>query len=321
MRDKTLYEELVKILPGLKMNVPLAAHTTFRIGGPAKYFFQAKTTDDLVKAIRAAKKYHLPFFIIGGGSNLLVADEGFKGLMIKIQTTKFKFKGLRLYAEAGVPFSLLVVEAGKRGLAGLEWAGGLPGTLGGAIRGNAGAFGSETKDSVVSVKVLDENLRLKKLSRRQCQFDYRSSNFKKRGVIILSVVMAFQKGDKEKIQTIAREHIEQRQRKGPLEYPNAGSIFKNCNVNAAPQKTVNIFRDTIKKDPFPVIPIAAVIAQAGFKGKKIGGAQISEKHPNFIVNLNNAKAKDVARLVSFVKRKIRKKFGITLQEEVQRVGF
>jgi len=308
-------------LPGLKTNVSLAQHTTFRIGGPAKYFFAAKTTSDVIKAIRTAKKLKLPFFVLGQGSNLLVSDKGFNGLVVKIQNSKFKIQNSRLYAEAGISFSVLVYETGKRGLAGLEWAGGLPGTLGGAVRGNAGAFGGETKDAIASVKALDKNCRVINLNRGQCRFSYRSSIFKKRGWIILSVTMALQQGDKKKIQAIAREHMQQRRQRSPLEYPNAGSIFKNCDLRRAPKQTQKIFQEVIKTDPFPVIPAAAIIAAAGLKELRMGQAQISEKHPNFIINLGVVGAKDVTRLISLVKKRVKEKFGITLQEEIQRVGF
>lgn len=315
-----IYKNLKTILPGISHNLQLKRYTTFKIGGLARYFFVARTKEDVIRAVTVAKKMKLPFFILGEGSNVLVSDEGFNGLVIKIENCKLKIENSRLYAEAGVPFSTLVKEAGQRGLAGLEWAGGLPGTLGGAVRGNAGAFGSETKDTIVFVEALDKNLHLRKLSRAQCQFGYRTSIFKKRNWIVLAALMRLKKGDKKKIQRIAREHICYRKEHGPLEYPNAGSIFKNCDLRLVSKETQKIFRNVIKKDPFPVIPAAAIIAEAGLKGLQQGSAQVSEKHPNYIINLGGAKAKDVVRLIGLVKKKVKLKFGIVLEEEIQYLG-
>src|SRR3989338_2312785 len=315
MNKKISRGRLAKILPGLKTNVSLAQHTTFRIGGPAKYFFAAKTTSDVIKAIRTAKKLKLPFFVLGQGSNLLVSDKGFNGLVVKIQNSKFKIQNSRLYAEAGISFSVLVYETGKRGLAGLEWAGGLPGTLGGAVRGNAGAFGGETKDSVVEVEAFDHEGRRRKFSGRECQFAYRSSIFKKKGYIVLAATMQLRKGSKAKIQAVAKEHMRYRKERHPLEYPSAGSIFKNCDLKKPPATVQVQFKDVIKTDPFPVIPAAALIARAKLQGMRVGDAEISEKHPNYIVNRGNATANDVLELIARVKKEIKNKFSIDLEEE------
>src|SRR3989344_7682910 len=164
-------------LPGVRRDIPLKDHTTFRIGGPAKYFFIAKTSNDIAKAFSVARNLKLPFFLLSGGSNVLASDDGFPGLVVKIQNSKFKLpldsargkQTTKVWAEAGVSMSTLVRETGKRGLAGLEWAGGLPGTVGGAVRGNAGAFGGETKDAIASVKALDKNCRVINLNRGQCR--------------------------------------------------------------------------------------------------------------------------------------------------------
>lgn len=315
------YNNLKALLRGLRRNVPLKRYTTFKIGGPAKYFFIAKTKEDIVKAACAAKQIHLPFFILGGGSNLLVSDKGFNGLVINIANCKWKIENSFLYAEAGVPVATLVRETGKRGLSGLEWAGGLPGTLGGAIRGNAGAFGGEIKDSIVWVEALDGKLRLRRLRRTQCQFDYRSSLFKKRGWIVVAALMRFGEGDKKQLRAIAHDHIRYRKDRHPLEYPNAGSIFKNCDLNKVPKNAKKLFLSVVKRDPFPVIPAAAIIAQSRLKGRKVGGARVSEKHPNFIINMGNAQSQDVLSLMRLIERVVKKKFGIHLEREIQLVGF
>ncbi|MDP2734808.1 MAG: FAD-binding protein, partial [bacterium] len=164
---------LEALLSGVLQQEPLARHTTFRIGGPARYFFIARTPSSVIRALRAAKSSKTPFFVLAGGSNVVMSDKGFRGLVIYIKILDHAMRGTRVSAGAGVPMALLVREAGKRGLAGLEWAGGLPGTLGGAVRGNAGAFGGEIKDSVVSVKAIDEKGKVRTFSRAQCKFSYR----------------------------------------------------------------------------------------------------------------------------------------------------
>ena len=305
-----------------KKNVLLKNHTTFRIGGPAKYFFEAKTTPALIEALKIAKKNKMPFFVLGEGSNLLVSDKGFPGLVAKLNAKRLKLNSNTLYAEAGVSFATLVRETGKRGLKGLEWAGGLPGTLGGAVFGNAGAFGGETKDTIIWVEALDKNLRIRKFTKKQCRFSYRSSVFKKKGWIVLAAEMRLKKGDKKSIQATAQAHIKQRKDRGPLEYPNAGSIFKNCDVKEVPKKVVKMFKEVIKLDPFPVIPTAAIIAKVpGLTGTKVDGAQVSTKHPNFIINLGGAKAKDVIKLIKLVKLRVKKRFGVDIQEEIRYIGY
>lgn len=312
--------KIADLLPGLKKNVRLAPYTTFKVGGKAKYFYQARTKDDLIRALKLAKKLKIPFFVLGGGSNLLISDKGFDGIIIKQEIRNYKLSGKKLFAEAGVPFPLLVKETGKRGLAGLEWAGGLPGTIGGAVLGNAGAFGGETKDTVFSVQALDDNLKIRNFTRQQCKFSYRSSIFKRKSWIIISVIMNLKKGNKKNIQKIASKHIQYRKARNPMEYPNAGSIFKNYDLKKAPKRIREIFKDVIKVDPFPVIPAAAIIARAKLIGKRIGDAQVSEKHPNFIVNLGNARSRDIIRLINLVKKKVKKKFGINLEEEIRYLG-
>jgi UDP-N-acetylmuramate dehydrogenase len=314
-------EKILDLLPGIKKNIPLAPFTTFKIGGRAKYFYRAKTKEDLIFVLKLAKKLKLPFFVLGGGSNILVSDKGFNGLIIKNENSKFRIQNLKLYTEAGVSFSTLVKETTRRGLAGLEWAGGLPGSIGGAILGNAGAFGGETKDTVILVEALDKNLKIRKLKKKQCKFSYRSSVFKKRGWIVLSAIMKLRKGDRKNLQKIVHHHIRYRQERNPLEYPNAGSVFKNCDLKKVPKKVRKIFKEVVKVDPFPVIPTAAIIAKSGLLGKKIGKAKISEKHPNFIINLGGAKAEEVIKLINLVKKKVKEKFGIKLEEEIRYLGF
>lgn len=316
--DNNIFKKLKEFFPNLQKNIPLKNHTTFKIGGPAKYFLIAKDKKSLLKAIRIAKNCKLPVFVMGGGSNLLVSDKGFAGLVIKIQFTRLSLKLNNVIVfEAGLLMKDLINAAIKKELAGLEWAGGLPGTVGGAIRGNAGAFGGEIKDSILQVEALDSNLKLRKCNNKQCGFSYRSSIFKRENWPVLSASVRLKNGDKKELAKISNSHINYRKEKHPLEYPNAGSVFKNVDVKKIPPKFKKLFLDKVKKDPFPIVPSAWIIIEAGLVGKKIGRAQISKKHSNYIVNLGNAKAQDVLKLIAFVKRKVKEKYGIILEQEIQ----
>ncbi len=297
-------------------------HTTFKIGGPAEYFLFARKRRDLLRAIRIAKKLKLPVFVLGGGSNLLVSDNGIKGLVVKLQNKEpiiLKRRNI-IQTPAGIQLGKVVQFSIDKSLQGLEWSGGLPGTFGGAIRGNAGAFGGEIKDSILTVEALDNKLRLRKLSNEQCRFSYRSSIFKEKNWAVISAELKLVKGIKKNLKNIANSHIEYRKEKHPLEYPNAGSIFKNVDFRKVTLKIQKLFLDKVKKDPFLIIPSAWFIIGAGLAGKKIGQAQISKKHSNYIVNLGGAKAKDVLKLVELIKKKVKNKYNIELEIEVQFIG-
>ena len=309
-------QNLKTLLPEVKENVELAKYTTFNIGGPARYFFIAKTKQDLIKAIKIAKQNHLRFFILGGGSNLLVSDKGYEGLIIKIPARNASLR-LRsdadgqntIYMESGTLLSEVVANATNKGLEGLEWAVGIPGTIGGAIYGNAGgparscysvAGGSvegnakSIGDLVESVEILDKNLKIKKYTKKQCKFTYRKSIFKRNNEIILSVVLKLKKGDIKKSKQIIKQISTERLQKLPKGY-SAGCIFKNPDKYNA----------------------GYLIDQCQLKGKKIGGAEISKKHANFIINSGNAKASDVLKLIKLIKQKVKLKFKISLEEEIQ----
>lgn len=278
-------------------NIPLKDYTTFKIGGPAKYFCVVKNKEDLIKAVSFAKEEKLPYFILGGGSNLLVSDKGYGGLVIKMQNTECLPQNTQITAGAGITLARLLGCAANAGLSGLEWASGIPGaTLGGAVRGNAGAFNSETKDSIVRVEAFDfRGLKFKTFTKKECKFAYRSSIFKKNpSLIIWSCVLKLENKDKEKIKEKMVEVLSYRREKHP-KLPSAGSVFKNLKKVRA--------RDLIE--------------EAGLKGKKIGGAQISEQHANFIVNAGGAKAKDVLKLIDSAKKDVKNKFGVVIEEEIQ----
>ena len=279
-------------------NISLSKYTSFKIGGPARYFCITKSNEDLIKAVKKVKKLNLPFFILGGGSNVLALDQGYRGLVIKIHNSKLLIHNSSINADAGVKLEVLVRLSAKESLTGLEWATGIPGTVGGAVYGNAQAFGIKVSDIVKSVEVLDvKTLKIKKLLKKQCQFSAKKSIFKKnRNLIILSVVLSLKKGDKEKIQKEIKEHLNLRKQNHPLGFPSAGSIFVN------------------KTGGFPS---SYLIEKAGLKGTKKGGAKVSERHAGFIVNTGEAKAKDVLDLIKVIKQKVKSKFGITLKEEIQ----
>ena len=300
------FKNLKKELPEIRKNILLKKHTTFKIGGPAKYFFLAKSKEDLVKAIKTAKKLKLPFFVLGGGSNLLVADEGFKGIVIKAQNAKRKVKKKNsklktIYIESGARLNDVVKICLEESLRGMEWAIGIPGTVGGAIKGNAGAFGSSMKDIVKEVEAFDIlSEKIKILKNKDCEFKYRESIFKKKkNLIILSAELEFKKGEKKKIKEKIKEYLNYRKKTQPLKFASAGSIFKN------PQSFFT----------------GELIERCGLKGKKIGKVKISEIHGNFIVNLGGGKAKEVVELIKLIKKEVRRKFKIKLEEEIEYLGF
>lgn len=322
MKDE-VFVAFKKVLPRIKKGVLLKKYTTFKIGGPARYFLVTEKKEEIIRAFALAKKLQLPTFVLGGGSNILASDCGFDGLVVKIHNAKPKFQikntkgNITIKANAGAALEDLVKYSTKSSLQGLEWAGGLPGTLGGAIRGNAGAFGGEIKDSILKVEALDNHFNVRILTKKQCLFSYRSSIFKKKNWVVLSAILEFKKGNKENLQKIAQSNMNYRKERHPLELPNAGSIFKNCDFEEFSPTLKKSLLAVVKKDPFLVVPVAYLIAQAGLKGMKIGSAQVSEKHPNFIVNLGGARADDILKIIDFNKKSIKEKYGVNLEQEVQ----
>ena len=309
----------------IQKDVALASYTTYKIGGPAKYFCEAKSEDEIVEAVSWARKEGVPFFILGGGSNILVSDKGFDGLAVKVSNFGLRISNLSIEAGAGLDLPKLVQVTIDNGLKGLEWASGIPGTFGGAIRGNAGAFGGEIKDILTSVRFLDENGGIKNFPNKDCNFSYRDSVFKQNpNYIILSATLRFEEGDRKTLQKFSKETIEYRAARHPLEYGSCGSVFKAIDVNnirLGHFEKFPRFKESIKRDPFPVVPTACFIDEADLKGYRIGGAMVSTKHPNFLVNYNDARAEEVMMLISFVKMRLLNKFDIMPEEEVQFVGF
>ena len=304
----------------LLRNIKLSDYSNFRIGGPADYFVLAKSIEDLVEALEFGRKNGFDIYILGSGTNILWSDNGFRGLVLKPELKAIEFGGRVSRAAAGVLMKDLVGAAVSRGLSGLEWASGLPGSFGGAIFGNAGAFGGEIKDLIIEVISLDrDSLRIIKRRGEACAFSYRSSIFKLNAgkEIILEAALKLTPGDKRSLYEAAEARMNYRKERHPLEYPNIGSIFKNVSVNQIHPDNPVLKVAPIKVDPFPVVPTAYLISEAGLRGIGCEGAMISPKHPNFIVNVLRASASDVLSLISLVKNEIKDKFDIKLEEEVR----
>ncbi len=313
--------KLKKALVGLEENVSLKEWTTFKIGGPARYFLRVEAKEDLIEALKLAKENNLPFFVLGGGSNLLVSDNGFDGLVIKIQSTKYERQDTKIIAQAGAKLNDIVDFSLENSLTGLEWAAGIPGTIGGATRGNASAFNKAMAESVFQVEAFDvDSLKIKRFKKEDCCFGPKTSLFKQnKGLIILSVELQLAKGEKEKIKELINEHLALRKEKHPLEFPSAGCAFEN--FIASPEEFLKWPKEFEKFREKGVIPTGFLIEQCGLKGKVIGNAQISEKHANFIVNLGGAKAEEVRELIRLAKSKVKEKFGVEIREEIQLLGF
>jgi len=306
----------------LLQNIPLKKYSKYKIGGPASYFFEFKSKEELISAVKEFRETEESgkILVIGSATNILFSDSGFSGLVLKNDISFIKREGEMVEVGAGTLVADLVSFCAQNSLSGMEWAGGLPGTVGGAIRGNAGAFLGETKDSVLEVESLNiDSLQVNLKSKKDCGFDYRQSVFKNgegEQEIIISAKFKFEKGDRELIKKTTQEKIDYRIERHPLDLPNIGSTFKNVPADSVSEEVRKEFEKNIKPDPFPVIPAAKLIIGAGMIGGKVGGAQVSTKHPNFIVNLGSAKASDVLALIEKVKEKVREKYDIILEPEV-----
>ncbi|MCD6114899.1 UDP-N-acetylmuramate dehydrogenase [bacterium] len=315
---------LKKILPEIKTGVSLKKYNTFRIGGKAKYFFEAKTEKDLLKVLTAVRDLKLPLFILGGGSNVLFNDEEFDGVVIKVSTKGLEVKDYKpgekiVYVEAGTPLSFLVNKAKELSLSGLEWATGIPGTIGGAVFGNAAAFGFSIGEIVKTVEVFDlETLKKRKFNQKECCFEYKESIFKKeKKYVILRVGLVLRQGNKKEIEKRIKEYLEKRKKSQPFCW-SAGCVFKNIKIEK-PEIKLKIKKALPEAAKFlksGFLPAGYLIDKCGLKGKKIGKAEVSQKHANFIVNKGGAKAKDIIKLIRLVKESVRKKLGIELEREV-----
>ena len=296
------YEELKNIIAEdrIKKDEPMKSHTTFRIGGPAKYFVIPETKEEIKAVIECCKKADMPYYILGNGSNLLVSDKGYEGVVIQIfkNMNQISLEGDTISAQAGAILSSVASKALEAELTGFEFAAGIPGTLGGACVMNAGAYGGEMKDVLVSVEVLTQDGEFLTIPREEMELGYRTSVIAKKNYVVLEAVIRLEKGDKTAIKARMDELKVQRTTKQPLEYPSAGSTFKRPEGYFA----------------------GKLIQDAGLRGFQVGGAQVSEKHCGFVINKDQATAADVAELMRQVSLKVKEQFGVELEAEVKRLG-
>lgn len=305
---------------------PMARHTNFRVGGPARWYCDARSAEDIADAVRIAQDGDVPWLVVGGGSNMLVADRGYDGLVIQVAVRDIAVDGTRVAAGAGAITAAVARAAGDAGCVGFEWAISLPGTIGGAVRGNAGCFGGEMRLMVDRVHVFDAMQRsFRELQNAECEFAYRSSMFKKNaGLVVVRVVLSLQAGDARACQERMAVFLAQRRAKQPLERPSAGCLFTNVlveDLNADAVSHLDGAGDWRSVVHDGQLPAGWLIEQLRMKGLRVGGAQVSAQHGNFVVNLGGATAADIAALSVTVQAKAQEVFGIALHEEVQRVGF
>jgi len=306
----------------IKENESLSKHTNFRIGGPARWFVEARSETDAREAIAFAKEQSVSYCVIGGGSNVLASDEGFFGVVIQMAMRGVRIEGTTVVAEAGAMSAAVARQTAEAGLQGMEWAVSIPGTIGGAVRGNAGCFGGEMKDSVVSVRVLRDG-KIVEVAKDTAQFGYRESSFKRSNDIILSVTLALEPGDREALLKKIDETLAKRKASQPLYGGSAGCMFKNYDATDEDLQRLQREVDVLPSEMSASrrVPAGWLIDKLGLKGTRIGDVEISREHGNFIVNLGKATASDVTQVIALVKTKARDRFGIQLQEEVQYVGF
>lgn len=302
MRNKEFYEKLcICASPErVKEQEPMAKHTTFRIGGPADYYVMPSDDEEVRKLAALCREEDVPYYIVGNGSNLLVSDEGYRGVIIAIgkEMSEVEVLGTEIRAQAGALMSQIASAALENELAGFEFASGIPGTIGGAAVMNAGAYGGEMKDVIREVTVLDEEGKKKILSGDELEFGYRTSKVMKERYTVLEVRICLTKGEREEIREKMDDFRQRRITKQPLEYPSAGSTFKRPEGYFA----------------------GKLIQDTGLRGFTVGGAQISEKHSGFVINKGGATAQDVNCLMQEVANRVYEKFGVRLEPEVKKLG-
>ncbi|SKA98466.1 UDP-N-acetylmuramate dehydrogenase [Caloramator quimbayensis] len=298
--DAVIYE-LEKIFDkkNINYNEPMKNHTSFRVGGPADIFIIPEKTWQVISAIKLFKEHNIPFFIMGNGTNIVVRDGGFKGAVIKLTSlNNISVEGNKIKAQSGAFLSNVSMEALKNSLKGMEFASGIPGTVGGAVTMNAGAYGPEIKDVIESAVLCDYDGNLFCFNRDELELSYRHSIVQSGNYIVLEAVFALEKGDSTAIRSRMEELNRRRADKQPLNYPSAGSTFKRPEGYFA----------------------GKLIEDAGLKGYSIGGAKVSEKHAGFIINYNNATAKDIIELIKKVQEIVNEKFGVLLEPEIKIIG-
>lgn len=280
---------------------PMKKHTTFRIGGPARFFCQPGSAEQLSRTIRACEEAETPWYILGNGSNTLVSDAGYDGVVIQLfhNLEAVRIEGCLMELEAGVLLVKAAHLAAKAGLTGLEFASGIPGTIGGALVMNAGAYGGEMKDVIREALVMKQDGTLLRLSREELELGYRTSIIAREGYVVLSALLELREGNAAEIEARMQELKEARTTKQPLDYPSAGSTFKRPEGYFA----------------------GKLIMDSGLRGYRVGGAQVSEKHCGFVINTGDATAQDVMDLIAHVQKEVREQFGVKLEMEIKTLGF
>lgn len=298
-----MLQDVIATNKNILKNEPMSKHTSFKIGGNADFFIIVSFVDELKGVLKIAKSQKIPVTIVGNGTNLLVQEGGIRGFVIKLNLNSFKIKrssnDVQITVESGMALAALSLIAEKEEITGLEFLSGIPGTIGGAIRMNAGAYGREMKDIVIKTRYMTYDGKIKTLSLEEHRFEYRNSIFSQlKDVIILDTTLKVTKGNKKEIDEKIEEYSKSRKEKQPLEYPNAGSTFKRVDGYIT----------------------AKLIDECGLKGYSIGDAEISTKHAGFVINKGKATARDVLNLVEFVKGEIKKKFDVNIELEIIVLG-
>lgn len=302
MIGEAVVEALQKFVPreNIRLQEPMAGHTTFRIGGPADCFVELENGEQLKKLRRYLELTGLSFFVLGNGSNVLVSDSGYKGIVLQIgpRMNSVRVEGNRIVAEAGATLAQVARAAMEHGLTGLEFASGIPGTVGGGVVMNAGAYGGELCQVVTQVNVVSRDGELLELDNETMEFGYRTSVIRKSSFIVTEVTFCLEPGDRDVIKGKMEELSARRREKQPLEYPSGGSTFKHPEGHFAGQ----------------------LIMEAGFRGFQIGGARVSEKHCGFVVNTGNATARDVRDVIDRIQTRVKEQFGVELEPEIIFLG-
>lgn len=300
--DQKIIERFSNLLGNekVRINEPMNRHTTFRIGGPADYFLLPSSSEEVKGILEICREESLQYFILGNGSNLLVSDEGYRGVIIQLYRNYggLTVEGTEIRAGAGVLLSQIAAAARNESLTGFEFAGGIPGTLGGAVVMNAGAYGGELKDVLKEAVVMDREGNIFTVPVEKLAMGYRTSLVKTAGYLVLEVVISLKKGSQEEIRDTMKDLADRRISKQPLEYPSAGSTFKRPEGYFA----------------------GKLIMDAGLRGYQVGGAQVSEKHCGFVINKGEATAADICRLMQDVSDKVQAQFGVVLEPEVKMIG-
>lgn len=302
MISSAVVQGLQKFVPAenILLQEPMAGHTTFRIGGPADCFVQLENEEQLKGIQRYLGQVEVPFFLLGNGSNLLVSDEGYRGVILQVgqKMNKIVVVGNQIIAQAGATMAQVARVAWENGLTGLEFASGIPGTIGGGVVMNAGAYGGELCQVVTMVKVVSKDGEILELDNETMEFGYRTSTIRNSGFTVIEVTFRLESGDKDAIKAKMDDLASRRREKQPLEYPSAGSTFKRPEGHFAGQ----------------------LIMEAGLRGFQVGGARVSDKHCGFVINADNATAKDVRAVITQVQEQVKNKFNVDLETEVIYLG-